>query len=69
MVDRTPPMAGTVGDGTERGDVDYQSDLTTLCVSWESFRDPESGIAEIHWGIGEKKVKGFCILFCYLCCD
>jgi len=59
MVDRTPPVAGMVSDGSGRVDVDYQSDLNSLCVSWEGFGDPESGIAEIQWGIGERKAAGF----------
>lgn len=46
-------MAGSVSDGAGRGDIDYQSDLTSLCVNWEGFSDLESGIAEVQWGIGE----------------
>ena len=53
MVDRTPPVAGTVSDGAGRTDIDYQSDMTSLCVNWEGFSDPESGIVEVQWGIGE----------------
>ena len=53
MVDRTPPVAGSVRDGAGRADIDYQSDLTSLCVNWEGFSDLESDIVEVQWGIGE----------------
>lgn len=53
-VDRSPPLAGTVNDGGEVGiDVDYTDSTNQLCVNWEGFSDPESGISSIHWAIGE----------------
>ena len=53
-VDRSPPLAGTVNDGGEVDtDIDYTDSTTQLCVNWEGFSDPESGISLIHWAIGE----------------
>ncbi len=53
IVDRTPPIIERIGDGVEgQGDLAYQTDLTTLCVYVEGF-DPESGLGEVLWGIGE----------------
>ncbi len=53
MVDRTPPLAGTVNDGSVISlDASYQSSLDTLCVNWEGFSDPESGVTEIEWTVG-----------------
>ena len=53
VVDRTPPTTGYLNDGPTAGvDIDYQSDLTMLCISGSGFSDPESGITEILWGIG-----------------
>lgn len=53
-VDRTPPVLGELRDGIEgEGDLAYQSDLTTLCVTLEGAEDPESGLGDILWGIGE----------------
>lgn len=53
-VDRTPPLAGTVNDGSEISlDANFQSSLDTLCVNWDGFSDPESGIAEIEWTVSK----------------
>ena len=55
MVDRSPPLAGTVNDGERvRTDIDYTSSTSMLCVNWQGFSDPESGISSIRWTIGKK---------------
>lgn len=55
-MDRTPPLAGTVNDGEEVGtDIDYTESTTRLCVNWQGFSDPESGISLIQWAIGKSK--------------
>ena len=57
MVDRSPPLAGRVYDGAMVGsDVDFQSNATTLCVIFEGFSDPESGIASITWTAGRSSL-------------
>ena len=64
MVDRTPPLAGTVNDGSVISlDASYQSSLDTLCVNWEGFSDPESGVAEIDWTVGDSEITVFIIRF------
>ena len=53
-VDRSPPLAGTVNDGGDVGtDIDYTESDSQLCVNWEGFSDPESGVSSIHWAVGE----------------
>ena len=55
-VDRSPPLAGSVNDGEEVGtDVDYIDSTSQLCVNWEGFSDPESGISAIQWAIGKMR--------------
>jgi N-acetylneuraminic acid mutarotase len=51
IVDNTPPLAGTVNDGTS-AEIRYQSSLTTISANWSGFIDPESGIAKYEWAIG-----------------
>lgn len=52
-VDRSPPLTGIVNDGGQVGtDIDYTSRTDQLCVNWEGFSDPESGISMIQWTIG-----------------
>ena len=54
VVDRTPPLIGIINDGAVISlDTEYQSSLDTICVNWEGFSDPESGIASIVWSIGK----------------
>jgi hypothetical protein len=50
-VDTTPPMGGTVRDGTG-SDVDTQTSLTTIDANWFGFFDSQSGISEYEWAIG-----------------
>ena len=52
-VDRTPPISGHVNDGNSTSsDTDYQHDTTTLCVSWDRFLDPHTGISLYQWLAG-----------------
>lgn len=49
----TPPIAGTVFDGSVAGvDSDVTNDATTIYANWSGFSDPETGIAEYEWAIG-----------------
>ena len=53
-VDRSPPQAGTVNDGSEVGtDADFTDSTSQLCVNWEGFSDAESGISGIQWAVGK----------------
>lgn len=53
VIDRSPPVAGTVNDGNIlRSDLDYQNTASSLCVNWDGFSDPHSGLGEILWSIG-----------------
>ena len=52
-VDRTPPISGSVRDGsTATADSEYQHNISTLCVSWGGFSDPDTGISLYQWKIG-----------------
>lgn len=53
IIDATPPIAGNVGDGaTPFYDVAYQKLTTEVNFNWDSFRDPESGIAGYSYLLG-----------------
>lgn len=53
-VDRTPPLTGSVYDGSIISlDATYQSSTEMLCVNWEGVVDPESGVVEIDWTISK----------------
>lgn len=52
IVDRQPPTPGSVRDGNDTVDVDYQSNLNQLSASWDAFLDPESGVNEYSYCIG-----------------
>lgn len=59
MHERSPPYAGHVYDralSTASGnskDIDYQTDMTQLSVSWEGFHDPHSVIKYYNVHIGK----------------
>ena len=57
MVDLTPPTiaeGGVVdGDGSGGVDVDFQADSTHFAVNFSACVDPESGVREIRWALGE----------------
>ena len=54
LVDRSPPVVGSYGDGgnIDSGDVDFQSGTDELCVHTTGVADPESGISQILWEAG-----------------
>ena len=53
QVDRTPPTGGRVSDSNMvTSDADYQGSTTTLCVSWDRFTDPHTGISLYQWNAG-----------------
>ncbi|CAH1250571.1 Hypp8876 [Branchiostoma lanceolatum] len=52
LVDLTPPVMGTVQDGSDDDvDVDYQSS-DIICASWADVSDGESGINYCEWALG-----------------
>ena len=58
VVDMTPPEAGQGGgvrDGVNGEDMDYQSSAT-LQADWSDVSDPESGIEECSFMIGESSL-------------
>ena len=64
MVDRTAPIAGQVRDGEgETGDSDYQSSFDTICVNWDGFRDPDTGISSYTWSVEEGTTPGGDLVF------
>jgi len=47
LIDSSPPVCGEVGDGEKWfADITYQKSSSTLCVNWDGFSDPDSGISE-----------------------
>ena len=52
-VDRSPPTTGVVRDGPSHGaDLDFQADVDTLCVNFDGFTDPHSGVGQYQWIVG-----------------
>ena len=52
-VDRSPPTTGVVRDGPSRGDdLTYQADADILCVNFDGFTDPHSGVGQYQWMVG-----------------
>ena len=48
FVDLSPPIAGNIYHGNQHGYRRlYQWENDSLCVMWEGFHDPESGISMI----------------------
>eukprot|EP00105_Crassostrea_gigas_P044578 XP_019928726.1 PREDICTED: uncharacterized protein LOC105342845 [Crassostrea gigas] len=53
IVDNSPPVAGTVNDGEIYGlDLDFTRYEDKICSNWQSFYDPQSGIAMYMVGVG-----------------
>jgi hypothetical protein len=56
-VDLTPPTiaeGGVVdGDGNRGVDVDFQADSTHFAVNFSACGDPDSGVKEVRWALGE----------------
>ncbi|XP_046570862.1 uncharacterized protein LOC124279115 [Haliotis rubra] len=51
-VDVLPPEAGTVSDGQEMHDADYQSSPSAVSASWHGFSDTDSTIITYFWCVG-----------------
>ncbi|XP_046570853.1 uncharacterized protein LOC124279103 [Haliotis rubra] len=51
-VDVLPPVAGTVSDGQEMHDTDYQSSPSAVSASWHGFSDTDSTIITYFWCVG-----------------
>ena len=48
FVDQTPPIAGDIYHGVYVGyDRRYQWEKELLCVVWQGFNDPDSGLSKI----------------------
>ena len=55
LIDRTPPVAGQVNDGHYHlHDLYFQSSDLIICVNFEDFYDPESGISRYEWCVGSQ---------------
>ncbi|XP_076076023.1 uncharacterized protein LOC143046845 [Mytilus galloprovincialis] len=56
IVDKTPPVAGQVLDGSVLGeDMQFTKDQEALCSNWKQFYDAESGISVYMIGISSTK--------------
>ena len=52
IIDRTPPLFGSVYDSAGFTDVFCVHANQSLEVSWSGFSDPTAGVAFVEWGIG-----------------
>ena len=58
FVDRTPPQAGSVRDGsTPQRDAQYQSSSNEVCVNYNQFVDQDSGISSFLWTVVSDDVE------------
>ncbi|KAL8573311.1 hypothetical protein ACOMHN_032773 [Nucella lapillus] len=64
LIDVTPPLPGTVSDGSDvTHDVNFTSETATVTASWAGFQDKESGLASYSVAVTvdgqlEKSVNG-----------
>jgi hypothetical protein len=56
--DTTPPVVGTVNDGSG-SDIDDQSAMTSLQANWSGFSDPETGIDRYEYSL-RRTVDAYC---------
>lgn len=56
--DNTPPVAGTVADGSG-ADIDTQTSMSTLQGNWSGWSDPESGIASYEYKL-QREIDNQC---------
>ncbi|CAG2233138.1 unnamed protein product [Mytilus edulis] len=54
IIDNSPPIAGTVQDGTGFYDTEYQSLTIYISAKWYGFDDPQSGLKKYVWRAGTK---------------
>ncbi|XP_071088930.1 uncharacterized protein [Haliotis cracherodii] len=52
ILDSSPPVTGTVQDGTGDVDIQFQAVRTFLGCKWRGFYDPESGLDHYEWHVG-----------------
>lgn len=59
-IDRTPPTAGTVGDGADSrdGDQDLIGGVAHISAFWSGFSDSESRIVKYEWCVGTAPRRG-----------
>ena len=57
LLDHTPPIAGFVYDGKNRGfDVAFTAENNQFCFNWDKFHDADSGIASVAFaGVGSSR--------------
>ncbi|XP_046561789.1 uncharacterized protein LOC124270793 [Haliotis rubra] len=54
ILDSSPPVPGTVQDGTGDMDIQFQATRTFIGCKWRGFSDPESGLDYYEWRVGTK---------------
>ncbi|XP_048243311.1 uncharacterized protein LOC124141844 isoform X1 [Haliotis rufescens] len=52
ILDSSPPVTGTVQDGTGDVDIQFQAARTFIGCKWRGFSDPESGLDHYEWLVG-----------------
>ncbi|XP_046571086.1 uncharacterized protein LOC124279318 [Haliotis rubra] len=52
ILDESPPVPGSVMDGTQDRDSQYQASRTFLGCKWHGFQDTESGLDHYEWQVG-----------------
>ncbi|XP_046543946.1 uncharacterized protein LOC124254113 [Haliotis rubra] len=52
ILDSSPPVTGTVQDGTGDVDIQFQAARTFIGCKWRGFYDPESGLDHYEWRVG-----------------
>ncbi|XP_046571088.1 LOW QUALITY PROTEIN: uncharacterized protein LOC124279320 [Haliotis rubra] len=52
ILDQSPPVPGSVMDGTQDRDSQYQASRTFLGCKWHGFQDTESGLDHYEWQVG-----------------
>ncbi|XP_071084119.1 uncharacterized protein [Haliotis cracherodii] len=52
VLDSSPPVSGTVQDGTGDVDIQFQASRTFIGCKWRGFHDPESGVGHYEWRVG-----------------
>ena len=58
FVDRTPPQAGSVRDGSiPQRDAQYQSSSNEVCVNYNGFVDQDSGVSSFLWTVVSDDVE------------
>ncbi|XP_067663255.1 uncharacterized protein [Haliotis asinina] len=66
QVDVMPPVAGTVKDGVDIHDMDYQSSTSEVSASWYGFSDTDSTIVKYFWCVGTSKDTTNCSVMDWL---